>query len=268
MPTTLTLLDHTPAAVTIQLDTTVQVTSLIRVDGRGTAAVRTPAGTFPLTGSATIIDHEGSLIPGDQITYLARNAAGTLAYLNAPQQWWTGQLWLDVPTAPDLSLDLAGLGIVLFDLSATYDSAGTVHQVIGRADPVTVLGPLRLPAGILEFVCPNLPAARTLVRALSAQAVLGLRQSDLSTVDGYFTVDAVTLAPADERTWNTDTERLERRWRVSVTYTGAAAPSGDAGSGTAAAAWTYDALAASTARADEVPVEFGTYAHLATGPGS
>lgn len=178
------------------------VVEVWRTDNNGTRLVRTLAGALP-SASFVLEDYEAAV--SGPLSYTFQHASGwKLAATTA----------LDVP-ATWLSLPVAPANAVELDMVRTYQDEragmGTVHEVIGRRDPLAALGALRARAGRLELWCRDWPAAAAVVRLLDRPGVFLLRQPDYAGLDLWFVVTRISRQPHQETT-------EPRRWALEVEY--------------------------------------------------
>lgn len=122
-------------------------------------------------------------------------------------------VWLTIPasavpsagTIPNLGVDL------VLSYEESSESNGSLHKIIGRADPIANPGPLALRAGTLELYAKNYPTADAVRALLAAGDVAQLRQPTHPGLDLYFVAQDVRVTPDDA-----DTD--PRRWVAAVTY--------------------------------------------------
>jgi len=268
MTAALSVVNATPERVRLEVvesgagDTRTQ--RITRTDANGTRAVRVPAGTFPLAaGTHTIDDHEASLRTGGTITYRAFTVAGDADDVLTSDPWTgTEQAHLTVPLVPSLGLLLADGpddpdAVPVTRYGGTRLSSTTLHPIIGRTDPVAVLGPSALPVGALEFATPDLERAGQLVDLLARGWTYMLRQSDQPGLDLYFVVTGTALEHGED-----DRADGARLWLLRVDYARVAAPPDDSAT---TAGWTYGELAAAAGTYAELPARWDTYLDLAVG---
>ncbi|MFL6094573.1 MAG: hypothetical protein ACJ71Y_03915 [Blastococcus sp.] len=242
-------------------------TRILRTDANGTIALRVPAGTFPLPpGSTTdLVDYEYSMVAGTEVAWTAYNAAGAAnGSLKHVANTARGAAVLTCPLLPDLGQVLTdpadpspGSVVTVFD--STRDGLSTLHQVVGRDDPIITPRPSAFPVGTLQIVCPSLAEARGLAAMLSRGYIWMLRQSDQLNLDFYLVVTATRLEHS-ELNW-TQSPRPERRWTVSASYAQIAAPGPDV---TPLVGWTYATVPVSYRTYAELLGPFATYADLLT----
>lgn len=100
---------------------------------------------------------------------------------------------------------------LVLDYAAPRESGSVAHRVMGRADPVHALGPLRTREGTLQAFYATAADADAAVRLHEASRVM-LRDSDDPTLDMYYVPRSVTRSPTSEKT-------ATQRWVVTVDYT-------------------------------------------------
>ncbi|MEV7972867.1 hypothetical protein [Cellulomonas sp. NPDC089187] len=233
------------AAVLLRVDPTSPVLSITRTDANGSAAVRLQEDAFPITDDISVRDYEAA---HGLVAYSAATAAGAV----------TAEVTVTL-TAPRLAAVVLPNARADLDLITGYESgrqpAVSVHQVIGRADPVPVLGPLRTRTGTLRIFCKSWDAAQEVVAVYAAAEVVLLRQPWYRGMDMYHVATgAVTCSPATE---------AGVRWMVEVPYTEVRRPIDDL---RGAISWTYDRLAATGGTYAQVRGGYATYAALSAGP--
>jgi len=99
---------------------------------------------------------------------------------------------------------------LVLDYSAPRESGSVAVAVLGRADPVHTLGPLRTRAGSLDLFFTTAAAAWAAIELHTAARVM-LRDDETPQMDMYYVPRTVSPTP-EERT-------AEQRWRVQVEYT-------------------------------------------------
>lgn len=159
-----------------------------------------------------------------------------------------GKPWLMVPVMPNYSLQteaITGYG-------SNRQSLSTVHNVIGRADPLVSFGPLGTRTGSLEVFCESLDAARDLESIFTRGETVMLKQN-LPGMDMYFLGSATGVRP-----YSVQGEGLTR-WALTVAYTEIKRP---LGSLAGALGWDFNALAAAYASFDVVSSTFATFDDL------
>lgn len=248
--------DPDTASVVLLVTPTATVTSLLRSDANGTHPVRTLAGVLPITGPVVVTDYEASL--AGTITYTTSGAtpaagAAVTTALDLDQQW------LMVPVVPQWSLQVDAAPPArnpgVLDFTGQRTSASTVHQVIGRADPLVALGPLLLRTGTLEVWCAGLAQARTLEAAYDRGEVVLLRQQ-VPGLDLYHVATQTAIAADPALT-------VPRRWHLTVTYAEVDWPPGDQ---VGTLGWSIDDVTATYATVSVVALTYATINDLTVGP--
>lgn len=122
-------------------------------------------------------------------------------------------VWL---TTPALALPsegtVAGVPLALvLNYEETSESNGSLHDIIGRADPIANPGPLTLRTGSLELFCTDYPTAKAIRALLATGEVAQMRQPTYAGADLYFVAQDVRIQPAPE-----DTD--PRRWVATLSY--------------------------------------------------
>jgi len=238
---------------------------IVRTDANGTHNLRVPAGTFPLSaGTHTLFDYEAAMVTGSTVKWTAYNMVGAASgTLTGPVWDYPHRVYLTCPTIPALGLPISIPGTGAAGVVVRYDEASraatTLHQIVGRDDPIPVLRPSALPAGTFDVTYDTLDAALDLRDTLARGYVWMLRQSDQANLDMYFVVVSTTLTHSDQEV--RQSPRPERRWSLAVEFAQVAAPGPDI---TLLPGWTYAVVAASYSSYGALLPTFDTYADLLT----
>lgn len=222
--------------------------SLTRSDSNGTGPVRLFEDQDLLEGTLIVSDYEAALngfvsytavvdIPGgsqETATALVENM-GALLPVIAPA------------TMPQYRQTVP----LITGYESQRQSATTVHEVVGRADPLVVLGPLRTRQGQLEMFATDYTAARALVAVYDRGEVVLLRQPDFPGLDMYHVSIATRIAPD------------VNRWRVSVDYVETKNPVGPL---LGSLGWTFDQAATSYSTFASARAAFPTFNDYTLGP--
>lgn len=241
----------TPDPVTATIDlvvtpTTETVTSIQRRDANGIRPVRMLSGLLPSSGSFATVDAEASL--KGPVTYQVVTSAGlgpsTTTALDVD-----GWQLVD-PMLPTYAVSL----YLVLGLDANRSSGTTFLEVVGRADPVAVIGPLRLRTGTMDLFCKDYETALELERRYAAQRVLMLRQGTNAGLDLYHLVESTRLAVIDGTG--------ARRWMLSVSYREVLPPTGAL---LTQVGWTYDDVLATYESYDALMFAFADYNALTLG---
>lgn len=246
--TTAIALSPYPSTGTVGVTVTVSggsvVTSVQRRDVNGLRAVRVPTGLVPSTGGFVLVDTEASL--KGPITYQVVTTVGREA---------TASTALDVPgwylVDPMLPTGAQPLPLVE-GLTSVRASATTFHEVVGREDPVPVVGPLRRRSGVMDLWCASYEDGLSIVALYATRRILMLRQGTFGGLDLYHLPESVDLSPQPADT-------SPKRWRVGVSYREVAVPTGPLLS---QPGWTYADVLAAYSSYDDLLVAFPTYAAL------
>lgn len=121
--------------------------------------------------------------------------------------------WLWAPSVPGA---LAWVPMVM-GYDAPRRAPITVHEVIGRPDPIVTLAPLSLRSGSLDVWCTDWDSAQDVVAVYETGAPVMFSQVDYSGMDLYHVVSEVRPAVYDAFT-------RPRRWHVSVDFVELATP--------------------------------------------
>jgi hypothetical protein len=220
--TTITAVPNiTDGTVLVTIVKTEAITSLIRADSNGTRPVRVQAGSLPSAGTSgtlTFTDYEAAF--SGPVSYRAGTAAP--AWTSFPGK---PKPRLTIPVQPTLALWIDNV----HGYDARRESAGTVHDVIGRDSPIVVEGRLRSRRGRLEMIVPTHLDALELEALLERGKTLHLRQSQHRGMDMYFFASNATKEPQ------------EGLWKVTAEYVEVDAPLSDRA---AFGSWTFGTLAA------------------------
>jgi hypothetical protein len=246
--------DDSTGAVTLSIVQTSSVTAITRSNGNGVAGVRAAAGQVPTptTGTTIITDFEAGEGLNTYTAYVP-NEGGGVTQLAASATLTLPSPMLLVPIAPNYSEFLESVT----DYSAGRESNSTVHTIIGRSDPIVVLGKLGTRRGTLELWAASLTEAARLVRVFDRGETVMLKQT-VAGMDMYFTaltVDVGPYTPAGEAT----------RYKVTVSYQEVALPFGNLAG---AFGWTFDALATAFPSFDAVLAAYSTFDDLTIGDNS
>lgn len=232
------------------------VATLIRTDANGTRTVRTLAGLLPSTAAAIDVDDFEYALAGAPVRYDVYDAGNVIrGTVSVPTGQFPHSLFLTVPLDPSSGLELAQEGnlisetTLVIDYDAARSSQSTVHEIIGRSDPVVVLRGAVSQRGTMRFVAPDHTACERLVDALALARVFMLRQTDVAGLDLYFVVENVAKRGTAERT----------AWEITALFAEVSWPNG---AYTPITVWTYADLAAGYADYNEVAVSFVDYLHV------
>lgn len=246
MSTTATA-DLETGKVTLRITGTERITSITRADDNGTRPVRLAAGVLPSAGNLTVIDHEPAL--SGNIQYRVTRATGLEAD-------WVSLAVPGRPQPPRFILPANPLYSVavetVTDYSAGRVSSSTIHEIIGRPDPVMALGQLRPRTGRLEVFTRTYQEARDLESLFERGQVAMYRQAENPGQDMYLVGTELNTSPTDEAL----------AWLTTITYQELPFPAGPVLS---RPDWTFDALAAEYATFEDVAVKFANFNQLTIG---
>lgn len=245
------IVDRARATVTLILLPTSTVNYITRSDANGTRDVRTRVGDLPRSAAgsaAVIVDSELALSgpvqyrtdTGDVTAWvdLARDGDGKALEPLLPR--------FTLPHAPNF---YAVVPTVTGD-SGSRGASSTLHDVIGREDPVANLGSLRSRRGTLDVVVEDWLAVQNLEGIVARGQVMHYRQAEHPGRDMYLVPTGVRSVPEADV------------WVVSIDYAEVKWPAGHtAGS----RAWTFEDLAEGLSSFDELPYVYNTFIDLATG---
>lgn len=225
------------------------VTSILRNDANGTAPVRTLDGYLPTDSNVILVDYEPALV--GPITYTVTidgtdyTATTSLAGNTKP--------WLFVPIYPQLSVQVP----LVTGYDATRASQSTIHEIVGRQDPLVTIGRLAKRRGRLSVFCPDHATAMGVVEVYSLGQVVMLRQATHSGMDMYHVATDVAVSPLT-------VDGGGSRWQVSVSFVEVQRPTGPL---LGALGWTFDDVATGYASFNTLVAEFETFDDLTLGPG-
>jgi hypothetical protein len=228
----------TAGAVVLTVTTDNPLIALTRSDRNGTRPVRLEAGALPASGTLTLRDYEPAI--AGPVHYRASTAYGTAAvWITLPEQ-------RPIFILPALPLASAAANTV-FDYSATRRARATVHEVIGRPDPIIVHSRMGTRSGTLSVLCDDHADLMDLQNLLAQGYPVFYRQAENRGQDMYFHALEAAAVP------NTGA------WELTITYRELGFPDGPVISG---AGWTYADLAAEGGSYAEVVDTYADYTAL------
>lgn len=192
-------------------------TSITRTDVNGTnVVVREGPGGQDTTGASgsgvmTVTDYE-SAVQG-VVSYTVTDGNGVTASTTVTPPAAAG-VWLTLPAQsnPATPTDPPFVSVAMVtEYDESGESNGTVHKIIGRADPIANPGPLAYRSGSMTLWCATYADARAVRSLLSAGAVAQLRQADYPGMDCYF-------VPTRVRAFPFEPTAPTQRWGVVVEY--------------------------------------------------
>lgn len=215
---------------------------IARTDRNGTAPVRMLEGQGIVGGALVLRDYEPAL--SGPVTYTVH----------------TGQASpVSASTALNATADVVGLPVLpqhtaipelTIGLEATRTAATTLHQVIGRSDPLATIGPLSTRTGTVEYLCGTRTSAETVEAIYALGEVVFTRFSGDAARDLYHVPTEVSPV------LHTDTYE----WTVRVRFAELGRPTGPL---LGALGWTYADLTTRTYL--EVRTDFPTYIDVVVG---
>lgn len=240
--------DNALGTVALTLTQTASVTSLTRSDRNGVASVRAAAGQLPTaaTGTTVITDYEAA---HGVSTYTAYHADGAVA-ATATVTLTLARPMLLVPIAPNYSESVDSIT----NYDAGRDSFSTVHNIIGRADPIVVMGKLGTRKGTLEIFTSSLADAARVSRVFDRGEAVMLKQT-VDALDMYFTAESLTVSPYEVAGAST-------RYKLTVSYQEVIRPYGNLAG---ALGWTYNALASAYPSFDAQLAAYASFDNLTLG---
>lgn len=186
---------------------------------------------------------------GDLVLTDYEAASGAVAYTagaaTVQVSWDIGAPWIFVPVMPNYSIRIKSL----IDYSAGGDSLGSVHQLLGRDDPVAILRGMATRRGTMRLYCGTFAEAQAVVDATRRGEVLMLRQPEHRGMDMYFTATSYGIPVLETR-------GAASVFGVDLGYVQLARPSGDL---SGALGWTFAALAAAYPTFSALPTAYATF---------
>jgi len=203
------------------------LTSLTRSDANGLQPVRLYEGQDMSGGLLVVQDYEAAL-------------SGLVTYTAVVGESGTGLVERATASVTDLLPDAAVLAPatlpqylerleLVTGFEGTRDAQTTVHDVVGRADPLVVLGPLGTRRGLLSVWCRSYAAGLAVQAVYTRGEVALLRQAYEPGLDLYHVATSTSLGMDGTR------------WRVSVTFVEVDAPLSPLLGSTG---WTFDQASA------------------------
>jgi hypothetical protein len=222
---------------------------ITRTDANGTNLVRLRVGQAPIAGALTITDYEPALV--GVLTYdvvdsalVTTTSSTTLAGLVSSPQI-TGVQLPGLDFQPQL----------ITGYTAGREASSTVHDIVGRGDPVVVLGPTRTRKGRVEVWVADYAEGMDLIAVLAQARILMLRQPDHPGMDMYFLATSIPIEPLQKTAqgW---------RWSVEFDFVELRSPALPL---LGAAGWTFDDVASGYASFASVRAVFADFDELLVG---
>jgi hypothetical protein len=193
-------------------------TKIVRTDVNGVAPVRLDPGQDIPNGSTTltVTDYEAALTGAVSYTVtdgLGATATAAPATPAAPGAWRTLPATAVPTTTPPQNVQLD----LVMDITERAASNGSLHEIIGRSDPIANPGPMTLRAGTLTLYVDTYAKARALRLLLQSGEIAMLRQPGYAGMDMYVTVRDLEVEPDPERT-------TTQHWSANMTYAEVLAP--------------------------------------------
>lgn len=225
------------------------VSSIYRTDVNGTAQVRTLLGVLPSDPDdlVNVYDQEAAL--AGEVSYEITSSV-TVYTVAATMEG--AQPWLTVVLDPKQA---SAVPLVL-NYNGGRQASSTVHEIVGRTDPLVTLGVLRTRQGMLEFWCPDHATVRTLERLYAKNMVMLLREPLHPGMDLYHVPTGTDISPLS-------IEGRLTRWGLRVNYIEVKRPSGNV---LGTLGWDYDDVAASYPDYASLLAVYEDYEGLEIGP--
>lgn len=224
------------------------VNGIDRADLNGTRALRT-IGIFPQAGSGSfaVTDYEASLT--GLVEYRVHTATGVVvarATIGIPGVAQRPRFGLPFVPQQRATVD------TVLAYEETRETSSTFHQVIGRKDPLVILGGLRPRTGRLKIFCDTYAESREVLAVMQRGTTVFYRQAEHAGLDLYFIPTRYAAsADADSKTWE-----------VEVEYTEVDYPLGDI---RPVSGWTFNALKAEESSFNAVSKKYNTFENLTIG---
>ena len=179
-------------------------------------------------------------------------ASGVVSYVTGLgsklTSWDIESPWIFVPVMPNYSARLTSV----LDYSAGGDSLGTIHEMLGRTDPVAVLRGMGTRSGTLQLWAGTYDDAAAVVDACARGEVLMLRQPEHQGMDMYFTALNYNVRPLA-------VGGAATVWGIDLAYRELARPA-DPLAG--ALGWTFAALAAAYPNFRTLPQKYSNFQNM------
>lgn len=238
--------DLATGRVDLAITGTAQVLAITRADDNGTRLVRLRENALPAAAPLTVTDYEPAL--SGQIQYRVKTQDGELTA-------WVTLARPGLPLAPRFVLPHNPLYAVavetVTDYSAARTTSATVHEIIGRPDPILALGLMRPRNGSLEVFSRTYQDARNLEALFERGQVAMYRQAENPGADMYL----VSLG--------LETRQEEQvAWLTTINYQEVMAPAGHV---LTREDWTFDALAESLDTFEDAALAYANFNQLTVG---
>lgn len=220
--------------------------TILRSDTNGTNLVRLYENQVPITGALTVTDTEAAL--GTTLTYKVTDSAGATDS-DTTSLTYASPMFI-VPVLPLYKSDVTAV----IDYDSRRDFGGSIHEIVGREDPIPVLGKQRFRSGTIRAYATSYEAALAVEAVCARGEVIMLRQPTFTGLDMYFVAQSISVAPdfQDNRYWTVDVDYQQVGWPTAPLL--------------AAAGWSFDDLANDYDSFAEVASAFSTFSALTVGP--
>lgn len=237
--------DPITGTVKLSIIKTETLNTIVRADVNGTRPVRVVAGAFPSAGAGALVVTDNEPAFNGPIVYRAVTTAGTVeAWAEFPAG---SSPRFTIPFYPELSLAVE----TVTGYTAGRPQASTVHEIIGREDPIIVPAIMKSRRGSLEILLDTYEQASDLESLLELGKTVMYRQGENAGQDFYFHATTIGAIEPDESCW-----------KLTVDYVALRAPAGDRASIT----WTFATLAAAPgAKFSTLPDSYGSFDTLTIG---
>ncbi len=232
--------DPAGAAIMIRItvDAGLKVRGIIRTDANGSRRVRTPWPLPAYWSGFMVRDYEPAL--SGTVRYdLDDGALGASAEIS----WQNYGAWLTVPIDPARRLQFD----VITELEADRKTTTTFHDIVGRTDPLAVIGGQKLRTGRLAVLANTYDDVTAINSLIKSRQVLMVRQALHAGLDMYFLAENSTEQYFDPN-WIVTFDFQEVAWPKNLV---AARPE-----------WTFAALKNAYRTFEAVTPNYSTFASL------
>lgn len=226
---------------------TATLVALTRADVNGTRPVRLYAAQGLSGGTLVISDYEAALT--GLVTYTGiTSTSGVQESASAS----VSDVGTDATVLAPANLPQYLTPVPLITgVEGSRTAQTTVHDVVGRPDPLVVLGPLGTRRGMLDIFVDEYVTGLALLSVYERGEVVLLRQPDVPGLDMYHVAMRASLG------------RDQTRWKLAVEYVEVNAPTGPL---LGALGWTFDQASASYPTFAAARAAFPAFADYTAGP--
>lgn len=225
--------------------------ALTRSDVNGSAPVRLAADQEFDEGSLIATDYESALTGLVAYEAILLNSTTSLQERVSATATLAGQVTRPVLSPATLPQFQTSVRMVTNRYSATRASMGTVHDVIGRPDPLVTLGALKTRADSYELLVDSYEQGRAIQEVYQRGEVVLLRDPTVPAADMYHVATRVTLVPD------------QTAWLMTVAYVEVVRPTGPL---LGALGWTFDAALTALGTFNGARAAYPTFNDYTVGP--